>query len=123
MKYLYPPVTVKAQSFAHVKKLVIPNQSMSLKEILHRFIKREALPVARQGVYEERFGDLEKMSKMDIFDQMEKVEELKADMDLMKLKEQRKQQLAKQAAEKAATPITPTTGVGEPLIKIPPIGA
>lgn len=33
------------------KKIVVPDQSMSLKEILTRFVKHESLPVAHKGVY------------------------------------------------------------------------
>lgn len=32
-------------------KLVVPNQSMSLREILTRFVRQEALPVEHKGVF------------------------------------------------------------------------
>lgn len=50
---------------------------MSLAEIIKRFVRREPLPVAREGVYEERFGDLEKIARTDITEQMERVVELR----------------------------------------------
>lgn len=74
---LYPTVKVTGKSFKAVKRVTVPNQSMSLKEILQRFVRRESLPISREVVYEERFGDLEKLSKEDIVIKMQKVEELK----------------------------------------------
>lgn len=73
----YPKVDVKRQSFANVKRATVPNQSMSLREIIKRFVRREALPVSKEGLYEERFGDIEKMSRLDITEQMEVVNDLK----------------------------------------------
>lgn len=89
---LYPDVKVQRQSFKGTKRLTVPNQSMSLREILRRFVKREALPVMREGVYEDRMEDLEKLAKADPVIQMEKAQEWKEKGDAMK----------KAAAEKAA---------------------
>lgn len=112
---LYRPVKVARQSFAGVKKCVVPNQSMSLKEILQRFVRREALPVARQGIYEERFGDLEKLSKADITEQLERVEEIKADIAAFELKYQQRKAKVKADMDAAArVPIVPVPGV-EPV--------
>lgn len=111
---LYPPVKVARQSFAGVKKCVVPNQSMSLKEILQRFVRREALPVARQGIYEERFGDLEKLSKADITEQLERVAELKADIAAFELKYQQRKAKVKADMDAAARAIVPVPGV-EPV--------
>lgn len=74
---LYSPRAHVKQSFKDVHKHVVPKQSMTVKEIFARFLRKEYLPIAREGVYEERYGDLEKLSKKDIFDQMEVVKELK----------------------------------------------
>lgn len=64
-------------SFKDVKRTVVPNQSMSLREIVRRFVRRESLPLSQDGVYEERFGDLEKLAKADITVQFERVAEIK----------------------------------------------
>lgn len=38
---------------------VVPDQSLSLKEILHRFVRQEALPVSHQGQYGSEIMDPE----------------------------------------------------------------
>lgn len=97
---------------------------MSLREILRRFVRRESLPVAREGVYEERFGDLEKLSKADITIQLDKVEELKnriADFEArMEAKRKKAEKDEEERIKGAQTPPTPpvvpptTPGISEP---------
>jgi len=74
---LYPLVPRKGQDFTKSKKYVVPNQSMTLKEILRRFVKKESLPALKEGVYIETDYDLEKLSKADLTEQHEVIEELK----------------------------------------------
>jgi len=57
---LYPPVKVTGQSFKNVKRIVLPSQSMTLREIIKRFIRKESLPIEKDGIYEDRYEDLEK---------------------------------------------------------------
>jgi len=73
---LYPKVVVKGQSFKTSIKHAIPSQSMSLAEILRRFVRREQLPVSKEGIYTTQMGDLEKIAREDIFDQRERFEAL-----------------------------------------------
>ncbi|MEM2002859.1 MAG: hypothetical protein QXT77_09465 [Candidatus Methanomethylicaceae archaeon] len=75
--HLYPSRKVVGQDYTNVKKIVVPNQSMTLKEILRRFVRRESLPVEKQGMYAEGFGDLEKMMHEDFTVQEERINELK----------------------------------------------
>lgn len=116
---LYPEVEVSRQSFKRVKRVTVPNQSMSLREVLRRYVRREPLPGSNDGVYEERFGDLEKMAKADIVVQMEHVEDLKAkikrvrDKEIAKLDARKKELEAKQALEAQSVP-TPVQG-GTPI--------
>lgn len=77
---LYSPVKVTGQSFKGCKEHTVPMQSMSLKEIITRFVRREALPVMKEGTYQTQMGDLEKLAKEDITVQMDRVEELKANI-------------------------------------------
>lgn len=77
---MYPTVKVTGKSFVGVKRVTVPNQSMSLREIISRFVRREPLPVSKEGVYEDRFGDLEKLKREDITVQMERVERIKAQL-------------------------------------------
>lgn len=74
---LYPEVKVIGQDFSKEQVMVVPNQSMTLKEILRRFVRRESLPVEKQGVYAEGFGDLEKMAHEDFVERDERIAELK----------------------------------------------
>lgn len=53
------------------KRQVVPNQAMSLGEILQRFVRHEPLPVGKEGVYHEGEDDL---SKLDVMDPTEKKE-------------------------------------------------
>lgn len=121
----YPTVVVKGQSFTNVKRVTVPKQSLSLREILKRYIRKEPLPGSNDGVYEERWGDLEKLSKADITVQMEKVEELKGkikrtrDRELERLNAE-KERLRKEV-ESRALPKEPPTGGGEPPVKSPPL--
>lgn len=78
---LYPKVVVKAQDFKKSTVHTVPNQSMSLREILTRFTRREPLPVEKEGYYETRFGDIEKLKNLDPVEQQEESEKLK---DLVK---------------------------------------
>lgn len=86
--------------------MVVPDQSMGLKEIIKRFIRKESLPIQKQGFYEDRFGDLEKMANEDIVVQLERAKEIgdylaraKAHMDKV---EADKAAAAKIEADKAA---------------------
>lgn len=127
---LYPNARkVEREDFKGQKINTIPSQSMTLKEIIRRFIRRESLPIERQGVYHEGLGDLEKMSKEDIHDQMERVESLKG-------KIKRASDKKKKDEEEKSKATTPSTGspqvpprsaipddaraVGEPLSPSPP---
>lgn len=52
-----------------MKSETIPNQAMSLRELLQRFVRGQAVPPARQGGYEEEdFSDFDKLDK---FEKME----------------------------------------------------
>jgi len=78
--YLYPKRVRPMKSFKDSKIHTVPSQAMTLKEILTRFVRREKLPVMREGIYETRMGDLEKLSREDITVQMERAEELKTNI-------------------------------------------
>lgn len=58
-------------------KLYVPMQSMSIAEMLRRFVRREALPVEHRAVYADVGYDLEKISKMDPVEQDEVLSEVK----------------------------------------------
>lgn len=121
MVRLYKIPVTKGKSFKGARKHVMPNQSMSLREIVQRFVRRESLPISKEGLYEERFGDLEKLKNKDITEQMDKVEELKTQIDGFTKRQKKRAQEAADAAKKDSTPSTtnsPTKspeGGGEPV--------
>lgn len=93
-------------SFIGIKDEVVPDQSMSLQEILERFTRGEAIPVGMQTeTGDEDLDnplnvDLEKMKFADLTDKAEyseKLEEVKRSYD-----KQEKKKAAKIAAETAA---------------------
>lgn len=60
------------------KKLVVPNQTMSLEEILKRFTRGESLEIGKDGTFDdEGDDDLEKVANMDLVDKAEFVDKLK----------------------------------------------
>lgn len=111
---LYPQVKVPGQSFEGVSRVVVPNQSMSLQEIIKRFVRRESLPVAKDGYYEERFGDIEKLAHADMVIQMERVEELKSQIAVHEKRIKERQELIvkqqKEAAEASSKEPNPKEG-------------
>lgn len=96
----------------NAKKAVVPNQSMSLREILERFTRGEKLPVGQEGTYDDGPEDLEKMGHADLVDKMEfsdKLKQTQKDYALQEKKKAAKKQaeldklaVEKLAAEKAA---------------------
>lgn len=77
---LYNPRPRVGQDCSKWKKMTVPNQSMTLKEILRRFIKRESLPIVKEGTYHESDYDLEKLARADFTEQHEVLEEIKVDV-------------------------------------------
>lgn len=71
---LYPAVARRPQSYLGIKSETVPDQAMSLHEIIRRFTRGESLPIEHRGVYETRFPDLEKLRDADIFERQEQIE-------------------------------------------------
>lgn len=105
---LYPQVTVKGKSFVGVKKHVVPMQSMSLREILRRFVRKESLPISHEGTYNDSYDyDLEKLAKEDMTVQQEVLAEVKAkaaalDKEVKKQEAEKKDAMSKARAAKKA---------------------
>lgn len=74
---LYPVFEEKGLDLSKEPKVVVPNQSMTLRDIIKRFVKKESLPAQKEGIYHESEYDLEKLSKADLTEQHEVIEELK----------------------------------------------
>lgn len=101
---LYPKVEYPTKSFKGAKKVTVPSQSMSLAEILRRFTRKESLPVEKEGVYDTRFGDLEKLKNADIVEQTEKVQQIRK---VVKRHNEIKKEKEEEEKRKAAAPPPP----------------
>lgn len=86
--------------FEGVKRVTLPNQCMSLQEMLRRFVRREPLPVEKKGIYHESDYDLEKLATADRTEQDEVLEVMKRDVEAKKKKVTDAKE--KEAAEKKA---------------------
>lgn len=116
---LYPSVPrVRRVKFG--KSKTVPNQAMSLREMLRRFVRREALPVEKEGVYVESEYDLEKIPFMDrteqdaiLAEQKEKTAKAKAKVDKFRKDEADRaiaEEVAKRKAEEAKKQSDPKVG-------------
>jgi len=101
--HLYPKVARKARSFKGIKEVTMPDQSMSLREIIKRFVRKESLPIQQQGFYEDRFGDLEKLAHEDIVIQLQRATEIKDWLAVSKAKQDKLDAEAKAKAEELST--------------------
>jgi len=73
---LYPEVIDLAQDFSKEKIQTVPNQSLTLREIIKRFMRKEPLPVQQEGLYIETLGDLEKLARQDLTVRADRASEL-----------------------------------------------
>lgn len=90
--------------YSKVIDQVVPDQSMSLQEILKRFTRGEKVPVGHEVSYHESDTDLEKLSKSDLVDKAEfvdKMKEVKVRFDKQEKKKKRDAIEAEKARIKA----------------------
>lgn len=81
------------------KKAVVPDQAMSLQEILTRFTRNEQLPIGKNAQYDDGDHDLEKVQHGDLVDRAEFVEEMR---EIHKSYDRQEKAKAKAAREKIA---------------------
>lgn len=93
-------VARRPRLFPGVKARTIPDQAMSIKEMFRRFVRREPLPLERDGVYVESEYDLEKISHMDTIEKREILEEMREKVSAKDAKVKRAQK-EKEEKEKA----------------------
>jgi len=101
-KSIASPESTPGISFKGVKKQVVPNQALSLQEILERFTKGEPLEVGRDVQYHESDDDLEKVSHMDLVDKQEYMDKLKQTQKDYESQEKRKAQKERERLDKLA---------------------
>lgn len=95
-------VARRPRLFTGVKRRTLPNQAMSLAEMFRRFVRREPLPVEKEGVYVESDYDLEKIAHMDTVEKEEVLQEMKESTRVKEAKVKKAQEAheAKEAAKK-----------------------
>lgn len=85
------------------KRLVRPDQALSLVEILARFSRGEPLSIGKESTYyEDSEDDLEKLPYMDLVDKQEYIEKMKKLQRDYDSQEKRKEAAFKAVAEKKA---------------------
>lgn len=92
------PDPSSGQSYKGEKKVVVPNQALSLQEILERFSRNEEVPVGKDASYDDGDDDLEKVAHMDLVDREEYVDKLVQIQNLHKAQERAKTKAAKEKA-------------------------
>lgn len=112
----HPNFILKGEDYSNSEVLVVPNQSMSLHEILLRFTRKERLPVSHEHIYGDEIAekgvpigdlDLEKESRQDIFDMHQRAESIRDRIKLAREKQRKKLEeieAAKKEKEKEVIP-------------------
>lgn len=103
-KSLAIPSPSVGTDYTNVIDQVVPDQSMSLREILTRFTRGEKLPVGHEVSYHESDTDLEKLTNADLVDKadfVDKMKEVKVRFDKQEKKKRRDAIEAEKARLKA----------------------
>jgi len=110
---LYPYTHPKTgQSFKGDKVWTVPSQSLSLAEIIKRFIRRQPLPTTNDGIYETRFGDIEKMALKDPVEQLEYAADLESKIKAFEKRQSPKPQTADSDPQAVGTAAASAKGDG-----------
>lgn len=97
---LIAPKPSQGVSFVGIKSLVVPNQALSIAEILERFTRGEPVNVGKQVTFHDSEDDIERISHQDIVERSEFVEKLKKVRSDFDLQEKRKAARERAAARK-----------------------
>lgn len=101
------PVSQGGEDYTNVEKIVVPDQGLTLKEILERFTRGEALPVGKDAQYgdDTMDVDLEKIKHLDLVDRQEfyeKLDEVKQKWQRQEKAKEKTEAEKRKAEEKAA---------------------
>nr|QJB20575.1 MAG: hypothetical protein [Microvirus sp.] len=95
------PEPDKGISFEGQVSELIPDQSLSLQEILERFTRGESLPVQHDARFDpDGDEDLEKIQRMDLVDRQEYMDNLKKTQNDYEKQERKKAESAREEARK-----------------------
>lgn len=103
-----PKPVHKERDWSKIEKKTVPDQSLSLQDILDRFTRKEALPIGKQTSYNDEIEldspfaiDLEKLAQADLLDRREALDSWNEVVDKFKAQETERQK-AKDAAKAKA---------------------
>lgn len=102
------PAPWEGVSFEGIPDEVVPDQSMSLQEIIERFTRGEPVAVGKEGHYgdddvdTDESYDASKMASADLVDQAEFIEAQKEIVKAWERQEAKKKAAEKKAADEAA---------------------
>lgn len=100
-KKLAIPEPSEGIDYSDEVSLVIPDQSLSLEEILQRFTRGEELPVGFEGVFdEETEDDLEKLGRADLVDKYEYSQKMQEIQKEFEAQEKAREKAEREAEEK-----------------------
>jgi len=80
----------KGQDYSKEVKLTVPNQSMSLEEILGRFVRNEPLQIGKDVNYHESDDDLEKLARLDPVDKTAYIRKMQEVQDKFQKQEEKR---------------------------------
>lgn len=90
----------KGQDFSKEEVLTVPNQTMSLQEILERFVRNEPLAIGKDVNYGESEDDLEKLLRLDPVDKAAYIKKMQQVQDDYNAQEEARKKAMEDAARK-----------------------
>lgn len=90
----------KGQDFSKEEKLTVPNQAMSLQEIIERFTRNESVDVGFPVHFHESEDDLEKLRFLDPVDKREYIKKMQAVQDAYNAQEEKRRKDSEESARK-----------------------
>jgi len=78
----------KGQNYSKEVVLTLPNQALSLAEIIERFVRHEPLQIGKDVSYHESDDDLEKLQRLDPVDRMAYIRKMQDIQDKFKQQEE-----------------------------------
>lgn len=97
-----PETRYAGLSFKDCKVLTVPNDALTIRQIIARFVRNQSLPVQKEGVYMDVGEDIEKIRKADFTEREEFLARHGEKVKSMKKKLDEKEAFDKKAAEEKA---------------------
>lgn len=95
-----PRKQYKGQDFSKEEVLTLPNQAMSLQEILERFVRNEPLAIGKDVNFHESEDDIEKLRRLDPVDRAAYIRKMQEVQDKFNLQEQKRKEAMEEKARK-----------------------